>query len=77
VTPYTKIDRVVEDITRKIDTGEWPPGHKLPRDEDLRTIYDCSQMTLRTAFERLRPLVVSVAGKGRFVAGSSSPPPTA
>jgi GntR family transcriptional regulator len=65
---YTKTQRLIDDITRRIDSGEWPPGHQLPRDEDLRTEYEVSQMTIRTAMERLRHLVVSVPGKGRFVA---------
>lgn len=73
VPAYTKIQRLIDDITRKIETGEWPPGHQLPKDEELRAQYDVSQMTIRTAMERLRPLVVSVPGKGRFVAEGESP----
>lgn len=68
VPAYTKIQRLIDDISQKISSGEWPPGHQLPRDEDLRDQYDVSQMTVRTAMERLRPQVVSVPGKGRFVA---------
>jgi GntR family histidine utilization transcriptional repressor len=68
VSAYSKVDRVIDDITRKIESGEWPPGHQLPRDEDLRAQYAVSQMTIRTAMERLRDRVVSVPGKGRFVA---------
>lgn len=68
VSAYTKTQRLIDDITRKIDTGEWPPGHQLPKDDELRKQYDVSQMTIRTAMERLRDRVVSVPGKGRFVA---------
>lgn len=68
VSAYTKTQRLIDAITRKIESGEWPPGHQLPRDEDLRAEYDVSQMTIRTAMERLRDRVVSVPGKGRFVA---------
>jgi GntR family histidine utilization transcriptional repressor len=63
----TKIQRLMDDITEKIRSGEWPPGHQLPLDRELREQYDVSQMTIRTAMERLHGLVVSYPGKGRFV----------
>lgn len=63
----TKIQRLIDDITRKISSGEWPPGHQLPLDRELREQYEVSQMTIRTAMERLRDLVESAPGKGRFV----------
>lgn len=63
----TKIQRLIDDITEKIRSGEWPPGHQLPLDRELREQYDASQMTIRTAMERLRDLVESAPGKGRFV----------
>jgi GntR family transcriptional regulator len=68
VSAYTKTQRLIDDITRRIESGEWPPNHQLPSDAQLRAEYGVSQMTIRTAMERLRPLVTSVAGKGRFVA---------
>jgi GntR family transcriptional regulator len=65
---HTKVQRLIDDITAKIESGEWPPGHQLPTDSQLRAQYDVSQMTVRTAMERLRHLVDSEPGKGRFVA---------
>jgi DNA-binding GntR family transcriptional regulator len=65
-----KVQTVVAAITRKIESGEWPPGHQLPRDEDLRAEFGVSQMTIRTAMERLRDLVESAPGRGRFVRSS-------
>jgi len=55
----TKIQRLIDDVTRKIETGEWPPGTQLPLDRELRAQYIVSQMTIRTAMERLRDLVES------------------
>lgn len=66
---YTKTQRLIDEITSRIESGKWPPGHQLPRDEDLRAEFGVSQMVIRTAMERLRDRVVSVPGKGRFVAG--------
>lgn len=63
----TKIQRLIDDITQKIQSGEWPPGHQLPLDRELREQYEVSQMTIRTAMERLHALVESAPGKGRFV----------
>jgi DNA-binding GntR family transcriptional regulator len=68
VPGHTKIQRLIDDITSKIASGEWPPGYKLPTDAELRKEYEVSQMTIRTAMERLRPLVESAPGVGRFVA---------
>ncbi len=65
---YTKTQRLIDEITRRIETGELEPGDQLPRDEDLRAEFGVSQMVIRTAMERLRDHVVSVPGKGRFVA---------
>lgn len=70
VPAHTKTQRLIDDITRKVESGEWPPGHQLPHDQELRAEYDVSQMTIRTAMERLRHLVESVPGKGRFVRSS-------
>lgn len=67
---HTKTQRLIDDITRRVESGEWPPGHQLPSDRDLRDEYDVSQMTVRTAMERLRGLIESVPGKGRFVRSS-------
>ena len=67
--PYTAVDRVIADITARIESGEWPPGHQLPSDRMLREQHNVSQQTIRTAMERLHGRVVSVQGKGRFVAG--------
>lgn len=58
---------VVDDITGKIRGGEWPRGHRLPPDRALREHYGVSQMTIRTAMERLSGCVESQQGVGRFV----------
>lgn len=67
MSAHTKTQRVIDGITRKMDSGEWPPGHQLPPDRELRAEYGVSQMTIRTAMERLRDRIDSAPGKGRFV----------
>lgn len=67
MSAYTKTQSVIDSVTRRIESGEWPPGHQLPTDATLRAELGVSQMTIRTAMERLRDRVDSVPGKGRFV----------
>ena len=36
--PYWHL--ILADMRRRIASGEWPPGHKLPATEELRQMYD-------------------------------------
>lgn len=68
----SKVDRLVADLTHQMDSGQLPPGSKLPSDADLRKQYDVSQTTVRIAMERLRNRLIVEPGRGRYVA---DPPP--
>lgn len=61
--------RIVSDVVAKIESGEWPPGTKLPSSRELQEQYTVSHMVVRTAVTILRDrgLVESVSGKGVFV----------
>jgi GntR family transcriptional regulator len=63
-------ERVAAEITRRIETGEWPPGHQLPRILDLAAEYGTGQTTIKNAFMMLRQrgLIRGQQGKGVFVA---------
>ena len=37
------------DIERRILTGEWPPGHRIPFEHELTARYGCSRMTVSKA----------------------------
>jgi GntR family transcriptional regulator len=42
--------RIIADIRRRIASGEWPPGHKLPSTKELAAMYEVnSQSTVRQA----------------------------
>lgn len=62
-------DQVYEIILSKIISGEYPPGGRLPSENELANSYDVSRPTIRTAFSRLRELgfVVKKQGVGTFV----------
>lgn len=70
----TKIDLVMADVIRRIRIGEYPPGAKLPSGSQMCQAYEVSQMTIRTAVERLRAAgwVTTAPGAGVFV--SEHPP---
>jgi GntR family transcriptional regulator len=68
--PYKHVyQRIVDDVVARIESGEWPPGHKLPSSKELQAQYKTSHMTVRTAVTILRDrgLVESVSGVGVFV----------
>jgi len=62
--------RIVDEIVTRIESGELPPGTKLPSSRELQEQYGTSHMTVRTAITILRDrgLVESVSGVGVFVA---------
>ncbi len=69
--PQTPTSRaIVEDIARKIHSGEWPPGTQLPSTRELAEIYDCAMTTVQRALLILddRGLIIGRQGKGRWVA---------
>lgn len=63
---YRRIVRVVEE---KIESGEYPPGHRLPPERELCEIFGVSRITARQALAELaqRHLVVRHQGQGTFV----------
>ena len=41
------------DIERRILSGEWPPGHRIPFEHELMAGYRCSRMTVSKALSEL------------------------
>jgi GntR family histidine utilization transcriptional repressor len=41
------------DIERRILTGEWPPGYRIPFEHEFMTRYGCSRMTVSKALSEL------------------------
>ncbi|MFF7250003.1 GntR family transcriptional regulator [Embleya sp. NPDC008237] len=60
---------LADDLRRRIDRGEFPPGSNLPRLLDLEEQYDASRLTLRRAVAVLADegLVVPVRKRGTVV----------
>ena len=69
-TPELAYMRVADDITARITSGELAPGARLLSERDLATYYGVAFHTVRHAMQilRERSLIVSVHGRGTFVA---------
>lgn len=64
---YGEIRRELE---RAIVSGEWPPGHRVPSEQELLKRYRCSRMTVNKALSGLAAagLIVRRRRSGSFVA---------
>lgn len=45
--------RILSDISEKILSGAWAPGHRIPFEHELTAEYDCSRMTVNKALSQL------------------------
>jgi GntR family transcriptional regulator len=61
--------QVADDLVTGIQSGDLPPGSRLPSELELAQIYGVARVTLRRAVAELRKdgLVVVVHGRGTFV----------
>ncbi len=68
--PEPIYQQIKKTIQRRIDSGEWPAGQKLPSENDLVAALDVSRMTINRALRELTQegLVKRVHGLGSFVA---------
>ena len=62
--------QVADDLRRRIRSGEYAPGQRLPSAEDLHQIYDVAVGTARKALRLLRDegTAVMAPGKGTYAA---------
>lgn len=60
---------IAADIAARIDTGEYPPGSRLPTYAQLADLYSVSLASIRRAIGQLRDdgVVEGHPGKGVFV----------
>lgn len=63
-------DRLAAWLAAQIDSGAWPPGHRLPTEPQLAEAHGVSRTVVREAVHQLRSqgLLISRQGSGVFVA---------
>lgn len=76
--PGLRYMAVVDYVTAQVATGKLRAGARLPPERELAEEYGVSYMTIRRAMKELRErgVVVSVHGKGTFIADNPDPPPS-
>lgn len=67
-------ERIRRDIERRIVSGEWPPGSRIPTEHDLMRAYGCSRMTMNKVLTGLAAngLIERRRRAGTFVTQPSS-----
>jgi len=65
-------EQVKDFITRNIQSGSWPPGHRVPSEHELAAQFGIARMTANRALRELvdQGRIVRAAGVGSFVAES-------
>ncbi len=65
----TSYKRIRADISERILSGDWPPGHRVPAEHELMAEYGCSRMTVNKALAPLaeQGLIVRRRKAGSFV----------
>ena len=51
--PASLHQRILADISERIVSGDWPPGHRIPFEHELSAEYQCSRMTVNKALSQL------------------------
>jgi GntR family transcriptional regulator len=67
--------QIADDLRAKIESGELPPGERIPTETDLQMIYQASRNTVKDAIKRLASLgiVQTRPGQGTFVVSPADP----
>lgn len=67
--PQYPYERVADDLRRRIASGEYAPGSKLPSRAELEKIYEVSRIVIDRAMWILRQegLTETLAGVGVYV----------
>ncbi len=66
---HTKKQRLIDTLTERIESGEYPPGAKLPSGTELCAEFDVSRQVVRSDIDWLkaRGLIEGAPGADVFV----------
>ncbi|MBL7257101.1 winged helix-turn-helix domain-containing protein [Paractinoplanes lichenicola] len=67
--PRYRYEEIADDLRKRIEVGEFPPGSRLPSRRELTAYYDVTEPVIDRAMQILRVLGVTetLAGVGVFV----------
>ena len=51
--PASLHQRILGDIEQRILNGQWPPGQRIPSEQEFTETYDCSRMTVNKVLTQL------------------------
>jgi DNA-binding FadR family transcriptional regulator len=68
---FQSAEDVTADIHRRIQSGEWPEGTRLPPERELAARYGLARNTVRSALNRMGGELVRVVGRGTYVKAKS------
>lgn len=70
-------EQVAGHLAARMQAGELEPGRRLPPERDLAAEYGVAYHTIRNAMRVLRErgLIVTIHGRGTFVAARDEAPP--
>ncbi|HLO18282.1 MAG TPA: GntR family transcriptional regulator [Anaerolineales bacterium] len=71
-SPIPMYQQILNEISARIASGEWPAGFQLPTEAELETELQVSRVTVRQALSAAveEDLVIRLPGKGTFVSGT-------
>ncbi len=71
-SPIPMYQQILNEISARIASGEWPAGIQIPTEAELETQLQVSRVTIRQALSAAveEGLVVRLPGKGTFVSGT-------
>lgn len=74
VAPASLHQRILADIQQRILSGKWPPGYRIPSEQEFTESYDCSRMTVNKVLTQLAQagLIERRRKAGSFVKSTQS-----
>jgi GntR family transcriptional regulator, arabinose operon transcriptional repressor len=71
-SPIPMYQQILNEISARIASGEWPAGFQIPTEAELETELQVSRVTIRQALSAAveEGLVIRLPGKGTFVSGT-------
>ncbi|NNG02288.1 MAG: PLP-dependent aminotransferase family protein [Desulfobacteraceae bacterium] len=62
-------ENIAEEIRKRIQSGQYKPGQKIPSIRDMAVEFECNKLTVQKAFERLKQdrYLDNIVGSGSFV----------